>query len=447
MTFNVPWEEETSIAEEVGNFCKVCHAELPLSDLETKPVIMCPFCGTYNSNLEIIETSPEQFAAIPNIKLHWKRFSARICFSTKPATFIALGVKDSGKSCLLEVLALRYPKVIDLYGSSDMESLGFCKPEFAKVWRSIHGTEPRILLVRGEGKDISSKFDTCTTSELTLQKIKDHDVITTVEQFFNEEAEYFEAMTRIINICWKERNFWEPGDIWYIMFREASNFLYARSKTIANDMGAKAEFLKALREARHHGISLAMDFLRYTNCDKEIRDLCDYLFIKCLGATGLPQDLWYCYRYFVPYSLMQMKARTFALLTGRGAIGEGVSEYPIWHKTEHENILKICDIEIKNVDRATPDERNYNTGNFDHTEIIKIYMGMNPKSMAETATITARSYKTVHNHIAEHNASIKSLGECKKCFNANGEFVKTFVPVPPAGRPKKEKVCVELNAQ
>ena len=96
MTFNVPWEEETVIQEEVGNFCKVCHEELPPSLLETEPIIKCPYCGSFNNNTAIIESEPEKYTSIPNITLRWVRFSARIHFSTKPATFIAHGVKDSG---------------------------------------------------------------------------------------------------------------------------------------------------------------------------------------------------------------------------------------------------------------------------------------------------------------------------------------------------------------
>jgi hypothetical protein len=441
MTLQAPWNREETEEEEViiQNPCKICGKELPLSSIEKDAVILCPYCSAYNNNDIVIESDPEKYDRVPDIKLRWSRFGERIRFSSKPMTILALGVKDSGKSCLLEILALRYPKIIDCYGASDFEGLSWCKPEFSKIWFSIHGAYPKILLVHGEGKDISSKFDKCSSSELTLALIESHDVVTTCEQFFAGEGEYFECMAKIIHICWKERVFWEANNIWYIMFREASNFLYSVSKTVSDDHFARSEFLKCMREARHHGLTLACDFLRYTNCCKEIRDLADLLFIKCLGATGLPPDLWYIYRYFIPYSLMQMKPHIYCLLTGRGSIGYGISDYPKWHKTEHENILKICEIEIKNVDRTIPDERNYALGSFDHTEIIKVYMDMEPKSMEKTATATARSYKTVHNHIAEHNASIKSLGECKKCFNANGEFGKVSVPVPPAGRPKKEK--------
>lgn len=438
------FEEEEEV-QEIINPCGICGKELPISDIETKPIVRCSFCGGYNNNFEIIESEPEKFAPIPDIKVRWDRFSERICFSTKPMTILTIGIKGAGKSCLLEVLSLRYPKVIDLYGASDFESLGWCRPEFAKVWRSIHGTEPRILLVRGEGKDISSKFDTCTTSELTLKIIEDHDVITTVEQFFASEEDYFECMARIIHICWKERNFWEPNNIFFILVREASNWLYSRSKTISDDKFAKSEFLKAMRESRHHGISLAADFLRHVNCDKEIRDLTDLLFIKTLGAAGLDDSLHFLYRYWKPYSLMQLVPRGFGLLTARGSIGHGCSDYPIWHKTEHENILAICNIEIKNCTDEVPKERKHTLGAFEHCQIIKSYM--ETKNMNETAKKTERSFKTVYNHIQEHNNDVRSLHECQKCFNANVPFSKINILVAKAGRPKKEKAYQELNKQ
>ena len=430
----MPWIQTVKV-QKVENICKVCNTSLPLSDLENMPIIRCPYCGAFNNNPKVIEVDPN-FDKIPDIKLRWVRFQERICFSTKCLLFLALGIKGAGKSSLLEVLAVRYSKIIDLYGSSDMESLSWCKPEFAKVWRTIHGCEPNILLVTGKTKEVSCRWDTCHIADLTLKLIEEHDVITTVEPFFAQEGEYYEALAKIVNILWKQRLFWKEP--WYVLIREASNWLYSRSKVVKDDNFAKAEFLKAMREARHHGISVGADMLRWTSLDKEIRDLSDYVLIKNLGAVGLPQDLRWLYRYFKPYPMMQMKPNTFILSSAKGSVGFGVSDYPIWHKPEHENILKLCGIEIKGIESEVPDDRSYNAGAFEHHEIIQTYM--ETKSMPQTATNTARSYKTVWNHLADHNSAISHLGECKKCYNAKGGFSKILIQVPKAGRPKKEKV-------
>ena len=186
-------------------------------------------------------------------------------------------------------------------------------------------------------------------------------------------------------------------------------------------------------------------FGRFVNLDKEIRDLADYTWIKKLGAAGLPDDLKYVYRYFTPFSLMRMQPNVFALSTASGSIGYGVFDYPIWHKTEHEDILKITGIEIKNCSEALPTTRTHTLGAFDHTQIIKVYF--ETKSMNETAKKTDRSFKTVYNHIQQHNDDVRDFHECKKCHNANVPFSKIDILIPKAGRPKKQKAYVELNAR
>jgi hypothetical protein len=440
------YAEEEIVEEENLGLCKVCKEEIPLSDWDTKPIVKCSFCGALNNNLAIIESEPELYAPIPDIKVHFIRFSERISFSNSAKTFLCLGMKGSGKSSLLEAFSIRYSKIIDLYGSSDMECLAYCKPEFARVWRSIHNEEPRILLVIGETKDVVSskaKITTCKIRDLSLQLIEDHDVITTVEQFFSDEDEYYSAIGTITNIIWKQRNFWTIP--WALIVREASNWLYSRNKVIKNDGCAKSEFIKAMREARHHGLSVFLDCLRMTSLDKEIRDLADYTWIKKLGANGLPEDLHYLYKYFDAFSLMQMKPRVFALTTASGSIGYGVCSMPIWHKHEHENILELTGIEIKNSSEEVTKERKHTLGAFEHCQIIKKYM--ETKSMNQTAKDTDRSFKTVYNHITEHNNDVRNLHECQKCFNANVPFSKISIFVSKAGRPKKEKAYVELNVQ
>jgi hypothetical protein len=438
-------DEEEIEVQEKENICGQCGAEIPLSDWETKPICQCVECGTYKNNHSIIETNPE-YAPIPEINLRWLRFSERICFATKAQLFLALGIKGAGKSSLLECFSIRYAKIIDLYGSSDNESLSYLKPEFRRVWRSIHGSDPSILLVTGQNKDVASnisKFETCHVEQLNLKIVEDHDVITTSELFFDDEDEYYTAIGTIVNILWKQRNHWfQP---WFVLIREAANMLFSRLKVVKNDGCAKAEVIKSLREARHHGLACGLDTLRFVNLDKEIRDLSDYTWVKKLGAVGLPGDLHWLYGLFQPLPLMRMKPNTFIVSTASGSVGYGVFQMPIWHKHEHEDILRLTGIEIKNCTEEVPKERKHTLGAFDHTQIIKVYF--ETKSMNETAKKVDRSFKTVYNHIQQHNDDIRNLKECRQCFNANVPFSKISILVPKAGRPKKEKAYQELNNQ
>lgn len=64
--------------------------------------------------------------APPDIKVKWLRGPETIDFG-RPNTYLVVGQRGTGKSSLLESIATRYPKVIDLFGSKDCESLAWCK--------------------------------------------------------------------------------------------------------------------------------------------------------------------------------------------------------------------------------------------------------------------------------------------------------------------------------
>jgi len=361
---------------------------------------------------------------VPEILLKWLRFKERIPF-TRPLTFLILGMRGSGKSSLLEVLAIRYPKIIDLFGSSDNEGLCWCKPKFTEVFKLIHGREPRILLVTSETKETASKFDTKKISELKLATLEDYDVITTANILYSTEDEYFSALHDIIQLLWQKRTHWKEP--WFVLIREASNWIYARMKLAKNDMMAKSQFVKSLREARHHGLAVGVDTLRWTSLDKEVRDVSDYIFLKRAGAIGLPDDLRWMYRYIRPYSMMQAKPQNFMLTTSKGSVGYGTFAYPCWHKEEKENILRSTGIEVKSSNKELPDNLRYGVGDFEHVEIIDKYMQL--KSMAKTAKALGRAPGTVHNHIRRHNSSVNRLGKCKKCFNANSKYSQERISV------------------
>lgn len=199
-------------------------------------------------------------------------------------------------------------------------------------------------------------------------------------------------------------------------------------KVTKNDMMAKADFIKSLREARHHGLAIGVDTIRWTALDKEVRDISDFIFIKRIGAIGLPEDLRWLYRYFRPYAMMQLRPSVFALTTGRGAVGWGVFGYPSWHKEERENVLKSAGIEVKDTISELPDERRYGIGDFEHSKIIRVYMEKK-EGMVKIGRGLGRSSDTVLSHIRLHNLAVESNGECPKCHHANCEFSKQIVNV------------------
>lgn len=354
--------------------------------------------------------------------MRWLRSQEHIPF-TRPNRFLALGIQGSGKSSLLEVIALRYTKIFDIYGETDSEGLCWCKKEFREFFKQLYGREPNILLVVGDEVEVASQWDDIRASTLKLSDFEQYDVITSVYALYENEEKYFEGSQKIMSTLYKQRNHWtEP---WFLLVREAANLVYARLKVVKDTNVAKKDLIKSYRGARHHGLAMGLDTLRWTNIDKEIRDLAQFTFIKSLGDAGLPDDLRWMYRYFKPFSLMKVRKKAFALKTHSGAVGFGKFDYPPWHKEEKENILRTTGIEVKRAKQVLPDNMRYGITDMQHADIITRYVEL--QSMAKVGGDLGRSPASIKNHIDRHNMSINRFGECPKCRHAKCEFSKDHI--------------------
>jgi hypothetical protein len=350
----------------------------------------------------------EQTTVLPEIRLKWIRGNEKIDFS-RPNTTLCVGQRGTGKSSLLEALGTRYPKIIDLFGSKDNEGLAWCKPE-----SPFHN----ILFVIGRNVEVASQWDKIAIDKLTLADFKNYEVITTCYAFFNTVHEYFSALQRITGILWEKRTSWtEP---WNVIIREAANWLYSRIQIVKDSEMAKADFIQTLREARHSGLAVSVDTVRWTDIDKAVRDISDFLFLKRVGAIGLPKDLRYVYRYITPDSMMRMQPSIFALLTSQGSIGYGNFDYPRWHKEERENILFKLNIDVQHLGDMERD-LGYTVGLIEHAKIIESYM--ENSSMSKTAALANRSKATVWSEVKIHNDSIAEVGRCLECQKANGKYM------------------------
>ena len=361
----------------------------------------------------------EEIFITPKITIKWIRGPETIKYN-RPNTYLVMGGRGSGKSSLLEAIGSRYPKVIDVFGSKDAECLSWCKPEspFKKV----------LFVIGRNMKVISKKYQTIQAEEITLKDFEENEVITTTYAFFNTIKEYFEALQKITTLLWEQRTYWnEP---WFLLIREAANWIYARLQVVKDSDSAKADFIQMLREARHSGIAVGVDTIRWTNIDKEVRDIADHTFIKKVGAIGLPKDLRFIYRYVNPNSLMKLKQPNFILLTNEGNLGIGKFEYPQWHKEEKENIMFNLGIETQKL--CQEPEKGTNVSILEHAKIIETYN--RNKSLRKTAAIVSREHHTVQKHVNLHNDTIKEVGYCLECRTAKCELDKT--PLTPKGRPR-----------
>lgn len=189
---------------------------------------------------------------------------------------------------------------------------------------------------------------------------------------------------------------------------------------ISSDQGlAKAFLIYFLREARHCGFSLGLDTQKMTSIDLDVRITIDYLFFKSLGIQGLPNDLRFLYKTYIPLRLQNMPPQTFLLLTKQGSHGIGTFPYHKWHKDPGENILKHVGVEVEHGDELVETRPNYQIGDLRHVEIVEMRLeGFTYKEIAEKLDTSS---STPWTHITKHNKEVDRLGECQQCKRAKSE--------------------------
>lgn len=251
-------------------------------------LLLPPLPPAPNETNDLRIKQPGGRSLLPNIKVFWIRgYDPRFIQFKKAVLYMGLGQKESGKSALLETVACRYPKVIDLFGSRDNEGLAWCRSPFKNS----------VLFVTGDNVDVKSRWDAKSVSEVKLSDFEKYRVVLSCSAFHSGVEAEFQAMNQIVLTLYR-RTHWEH--LWFLMIREASNFIYSRLKISPNQTIAKADFLYLLREARHMGYPTGVDTLRWTGMDADARGIADYLFIKRVGVTGLPKELHFLYAYINP---------------------------------------------------------------------------------------------------------------------------------------------------
>lgn len=275
------------------------------------------------------------------MEILWIRGNDKISFK-KTSTWFVLGIRGSGKSSLLEHIGIQYLRkgacIIDLFGSRDGEGLAWIRSPYAK--------RKKILLLHGDNIDVKAPVDAKPASEFNLDDIENYDIIISSSPLYGNVEEEYDRVNQIVDQLYK-RYSWKR--LVYIIVREAANLYYSRLKISKNQVEAKTQFIYLLREARHMGIALGLDTLKFTAIDSDIRVLSDYIVIKQLGVLGLPQDLSWLYSFFDPLKLQRLAPQYFIIVTKNGSIGVGEFPYPRWHKKEKENLFKKLRIEITQV--------------------------------------------------------------------------------------------------
>jgi len=206
-----------------------------------------------------------------------------------------------------------------------------------------------------------------------------------------------------------------------MIVRESANLYYSRLRVSKNQLSAKAESTYLVREARHCGVAIGLDTLKYTSVDIDIRAVTDYLILKSQGVLGFPDDLQWLYGYFSPHKVRNMPPQYFCIVTRKGALGLGEFPELPWHKRERENILRAVGIKVDHGDRIDYGESKgtfKTVGDEEHVKIIGLYL--EDKSMGKVAKELGRSRATVHGQVHSHNQAVEQQGFCARCRRMKG---------------------------
>lgn len=350
------------------------------------------------------------------MKIAWIRGEKYVNFN-RPSTWFTLGVRGAGKSSFIEHVGELYHEkghtILDLFGSRDGEGL---------AWLRHPQIDPEtVLLVHGDNVECSAPVDTTKVSELSLDDFEKYRLVISSSPLYSSPDDEFMQVNKITSLLY-QRQSW--SHLVYMIVREAANLYYSRIKITQNQTAAKADMTYLIREARHMGVALGLDTLKYTSIDSDIRAVTDYLIFKAQGIQGLPSDLYWVYKYIDPGQLRILKPNQFVCLHRGGALGLGVFNELKWHKQEKEHILNTLGISCEYGEEINYGESKgtfYTLGDHEHAEIISDYLE-DGLSMNKIAEKRGYSSGTPYNHINRHNKQVQRVGECEMCKRVGCEY-------------------------
>lgn len=356
----------------------------------------------------------------PEIRIHWIRFATDPSANFKnalgrPLAFAVMGGTGAGKSALIELIASKYPKIIDLYGSRDNEGLAWLRSPF----------KDSVLLLKGNSTKIDCNVaDVKNILDLRIRDFQNYKVMISCSAFYSKVEEEWYSLIKLMDKLWHRTHWIQP---WCILIREASNLIYSRLSLGETQQLAKSYLIYVIREMRHCGFAVALDTIRWYSIDIDFRSIADYTFIKNVGIDGLPAPLKFMYKYFDAYGIMRIPVNAFAVVSRKGPIGFGTSICPAWHKEEREDLLREFDIQIKYGELPfTGEMKHGKVSDYEHVRIIKVRIESD-LSMDKLSKKLNRSSRTIHTHIHMHNNMIHAIGECDKCMRVGSSYAKTIL--------------------
>jgi len=353
------------------------------------------------------------------MKVKWIRGNHRISFN-RPDVWFGLGMRGTGKSSFLEHIGCNYIEeanacICDLFGSRDGEGLAWLRSSYAK--------DKKILLLKGENVDVEAPCDVKQVDKLRVRDFEDYDIVISSSPLYISIDQEFIYAARVTDLLYKRLHYKRLVNL---ICREAANFYYSRLKVSDNQAFAKSQMVYLIREARHMGISLSLDSVRFYAIDIDIRSLADFMVIKSQGLHGLTRDLKWLYSLVDPHLVRKLRPNQFILLASDGSVGFGIFPEVEWHKKEREDILRSVGVRVEYGQELKESEWR---GSFktvsdkEHVEIIRLYVEEN-LGMTKIGEKIGRSGKTTMDHVHKHNGSIVRSGFCPSCQRVGSPFQK-----------------------
>jgi len=354
----------------------------------------------------------------PHVYYWGRNFGDPISYGGGTHTYLAYGVRGSGKSALLECIGEQHLRrghgVFDLWGARSGEGLAWLRSQWAE--------EGRVLLLHGDNTSVASSFDSKNVSKYRNSDLEKYDLVISASPLYSSLSAEFEFTNQLIDRLYKRQHWRKPI---YLLVREAANLLYSRAKISENQKATKYFFIYFLREARHCGVSLGIDSQRFTAVDTDVRSTIDYVFFKSLGHFGLPKEYRFLYRSYLPQSLQSFAPQYFLVFTRYGSHGLGEFPLPRFHKRPGEDLLKILDIEVEHGEEQVQHKPGRRVGDLKHAELIALRVdGYSHRQIAEKLGVAS---STVYEHIRYHNEGIQRKGVCLRCKRAKAPHLTELI--------------------
>ncbi len=261
--------------------------------------------------------------------------------SSNGVTIRTIGMRESGKSNTLELLCLMAFKkgsaVLDIASARDSESLAVLLGDFPE----------RVRLIVSDSCSMSSdriELHTVPISAFTLPE--DGKWYVVPRAGFPNEASHAKAMKKVVEALWSSDEWTKPR---WLMLREAQIFLSSISRTTSTrSQRESSDALQQLNtEARHHGVSLAIDSQREVEVAKSLRQVSDVLIIKRLGTwIDFPEDIKFILRYVEPEAFRYCPLDKAYVTTSSGQLAFVDVDLVPWHHRRGKSVLSILNIRV-----------------------------------------------------------------------------------------------------